>query len=164
MSYLSVEYYPLSTGFSNPTPYAGESEEARKLFLQVNELYIKIKPYEFSKTFRDLAELNQVASEDNWDNMGSKLLDHDTYQVAKRFLLSWPSTLPLPELTVDRDGEVEFYWFGKNGRIFSASLRKDGQITFAYQITKRNKLSGVDDFDDSIPKTVIDGVKKIYSE
>lgn len=162
MSSLAMNYYPISTS-SQLTQRGGNSEEARKLYIELNDVFISIKPSDQKWVFNELEELSINASCPNWDNLGSAPLDADTYQIAKRFILALPSSLPAPELTVDRDGEVNFDWFGSSGQIFSASLRKDGRIAFAGQISTRNRQSGVEEFNDSIPKRVVESIKTIFS-
>lgn len=161
MSALSAEYYPIST--SSTQSSAGISAEAELLASTINNIFVDMKPSEQKWLFNELQELSISADRENWDNLGSSPLDHETYQIAKRFILSLPSSVPPPELTVDRDGEVAFDWIGKKGQLMSASLRKDGRLAFAYQISTRNRFSGVEDFNDSIPKGVIEGVKKIFT-
>ena len=161
MSTLAMDYYPISTS-SQQTQWGGNSAEAQKLYSEMNDVFISIKPSEQKWVFNELEELSINASRPNWDNLGSAPLDSDTYQIAKRFILALPSSLPAPELTVDRDGEVNFDWFGSGGQIFSASLRKDGRITFAGQISTRNRQSGLEEFNDSVPKRIVESIKTIY--
>jgi hypothetical protein len=163
MSSLAIgEYYPISTA-SQKTQYGGNSAEARKLYKEMNALLIRIKPSEQQWVFNELEELRNIASYPNWDNLGSRQLDADTYEIAKRFILALPSSLPAPELTVDRDGEVNFDWFSSGGQVFSASLRKDGRIAYAGQISTRKRFSGLDEFNDSIPKKIVESIKSIFS-
>lgn len=162
MSSLAMNYYPISTS-SQQTQRGGDSVEAQKLYSKMNDVFISIKPSDQKWMFNELEELSINASFPNWDNLGSAPLDADTYQIAKRFILALPSSLPAPELTVDRDGEVNFDWFGSGGQIFSASLRKDGRIAFAGQISIRNRLSGLEEFNDSVPKRIVENIKTIFS-
>lgn len=162
MSCLAMNYYPISTS-SQQILRGGDSAEAQKLYSKMNEILCDIKPTEQRWLFNELEKLSDIASRQNWDNLGSAPLDDETYQIAKRFILALPSTLPAPELTVDRDGEVTFDWFGSSGQIFSASLRKDGRIAFAGQISTRNRQSGLEEFNDSVPKRIVESVKAIYS-
>jgi hypothetical protein len=156
-----MDYYPISTS-SQQTPSEGSSAEAQKLHAEMNDVFNRIKSSEQQWVFSELAELSINASHHDWDNLGSAPLDADTYQIAKRFILALPSSLPAPELTVDRDGEVNFDWFGSGGQIFSASLRKDGRIAFAGQISIRNRQSGLEEFNDSVPKRIVEGIRTIY--
>lgn len=162
MSSLAMNYYPINTS-SQHAQRGGNSAEARKLYSEMNDIFISIKPSEQQWVFNELEELSINATRPNWDNLGSAPLDADTYQIAKRFILALPSNLPAPELTVDRDGEVNFDWFGSGGQIFSASLRKDGRIAFAGQISTRNRQSGLEEFNDSVPKRIVESIKTIYS-
>lgn len=162
MSSLAIDYFPISTS-TQQVQGGGNSAEAQKLFLKMNDLFINIKPSEQKWAFTELEELSVNASRPNWDNLGSAPLDADTYQIAKRFILALPSSIPAPELTVDRDGEVNFDWFGSGGQIFSASLRKDGRIAFAGQFSARNRLSGVEEFNDSVPKRIVESIKAIHT-
>lgn len=160
MSSLAMDYFPISTS-TQQTQWEGNSAEARKLYSEMKDIFISLKPSGQQWVFNELEELSFNATHHNWDNLGSAPLDADTYQIAKRFILALPSSLPAPELTVDRDGEVNFDWFGSSGQIFSASLRKDGRIAFAGQISTRNRQSGVEEFNDSIPKKIVEGIKTI---
>lgn len=162
MSTLAMDYYPISTS-SQQIESGGNSAEAKKLFSRLNDVFTKLKPSEQQWVFNELEELHITASHYNWDNLGSAPLDTETYQIAKRFILALPSVLPAPELTVDRDGEVNFDWFGSHGQIFSASLRKDGCLAYAGQFSTRNRLSGLEEFNDSVPKRVVESIKAIYA-
>ena len=162
MSSLAMDYYPISTS-SQQTQGGGSSVEAQKLFSEMNKVFSRIKPSEQQWVFNELEELRINACRPNWDSLGSASLDADTYQIAKRFILALPSSLPAPELTVDRDGEVNFDWFASGGQIFSASLRKDGRIAFAGQFSARKRLSGLEEFNDSVPKRIVESIKTIYS-
>lgn len=163
MSSLAMDYFPISTS-SQQTQCGGNSAEARSLYSKMNDIFVGIKPSDQQWAFSELEELSINASRPNWDNLGSAPLDADTYQIAKRFILALPSSIPAPELTVDRDGEVNFDWFGSSGQIFSASLRKDGRIAFAGQISPRSRQSGMEEFNDSVPKRIVESIKTIYSK
>lgn len=162
MSAPAMDYHPISTS-TQQISWGGSSVEAGKIYKELNEIFISIKPSAQTWVFSELEELSITASHKNWDNLGSAPLDADTYQIAKRFISALPSSLPAPELTVDRDGEVNFDWYGSSGQIFTASLRKDGRIAFAGQISTRNRLSGVGEFNDSVPEKVVESIKTICS-
>lgn len=142
----------------------GFSQEADLLFSSINNIFHDIKTTDQNWMFNELEELSVVASTPNWDNLGSAPLENETYQAAKRFLLAWPSNLPSPEITSDRDGEVNFDWFGSNGQIFSVSLRKDGRLAFAGQFASRQKISGMEEFNNAIPKQVVDSVRDTFAK
>jgi hypothetical protein len=126
---------------------------------QINKILLSIKPIGQRWVFNELEELRMTATHSNWDNLGSAPLDDDTYQLAKRFIWALPSSLSAPELTVDRDGEINFDWFGLRGRMLTVSLRKDGRIAYACRISQRRNYSGTEEFIDSIPKKIVESIK-----
>lgn len=161
MSTLSMDYYPINIS-TQCAKWGGGSVEAKTIDETLNSIFLNIKSSSQRLLFDELEELNINANCPNWDNLGSAPLDIDTYQIAKRFISALPSSLPPPELTVDRDGEINFDWFGSGGQIFSASLRKDGRIAYAGQISVLNRQSGVGEFNDSVPKKIVESVKSIF--
>lgn len=157
MSTLASSYHPITARALN----SGSSKTARMI-----ELFIvdAIRPLKEASSlqrsaFDELEDVRAQATRFNWDNLGSASLDELTYQIAKRFLWAIPSNLPAPEVTVDRDGEANFDWFGKQGKNFSVSLRKDGRLAFAGQFSTTRRVSGTDNFDDTVPQEILFGLK-----
>jgi hypothetical protein len=140
-------------------PFDSKNDETNNPNIQINKILLSIKPIEQRWVFNELEELRMIADHSNWDNLGSAPFDDDTYQIARRFLWALPSSLAAPELTVDRDGEINFDWFGLRGQILTVSLRKDGRIAYACRISQRRNYSGTEDFIDSIPKKIVESIK-----
>lgn len=155
MSSLALEYHPISTRISG----TGSSTEAKAVSEKLKRAVCELKSSSQNKVFNELEELNADASNKNWDGLGSLPLDGVTYQIAKRFLLALPTILPMPELTVDRDGEINFDWFSSSGQVFSVSLRYDGRLVYAGQFAPRKSVSGKEEFNDAVPKEVIKWVE-----
>lgn len=156
MSAPAIGYYPASAP-KNLFEY--KSGEIYNPNTQINKILLSIKPIEQRWVFNELEELRMIADHSNWDNLGSALFDDDTYQTAKRFLWALPSSLAAPELTVDRDGEINFDWFGLRGQMLTVSLRKDGRIAYACRISQCRNYSGTEEFIDSIPKKIVESIK-----
>ena len=160
MSSVAIGYHPISTSINYGG--IGQSSEAKDLFKTVNGIIGSIKPIKQKWVFDELKLLSMEAAEDNWDGQGSKCLDHDTYQAAKRFVLALPLDIPAPEVVVDADGEINFEWYGKLGQRLTMALRKDGRIAYAGQFSIRSRTSGMEEFNDSVPKELVDCIKKVY--
>ncbi|CAE6724331.1 hypothetical protein R69619_01708 [Paraburkholderia nemoris] len=141
---------------------AGASDAARSLnrIMVDNVAALRADPAERRRAFDELEEIRRDATEPNWDGLGSAPLDDATYALALRFLWALPTGSRMPEITVDRDGEVSFDWLGAEGRNFSASLRADGRIAYAGQFSAQNRISGVAEFHEVIPKEVLAGAKQ----
>lgn len=159
MSTLAASYHPITARALN----SGSSCAAKTIEQSIVKA---LKPLKEGASFQrgafdELEDLRIQATHLNWDNLGSAPLSEPTYQIAKRFLWAIPSNLPAPEITADRDGEVNFDWFGKQGKNFSVSLREDGRIAFAGQFSTTIKRSGTDNFDDTVPQEILIWVKKL---
>lgn len=160
MSTIAASYLPVTARAFR----SGSSKEARTIEQIIVGAIRSLKetPSRQRTAFDELEDVRVEASQFNWDSLGSAPLDNSTYQIAKRFLWVFPANLPAPEITVDRDGEVNFDWFGKAGKNFSVSLRHDGQMTFAGQFSATRRVSGMDMFDDTVPQEITGWVKALF--
>src|SRR5437867_2975885 len=52
----------------------------------------------------------EPAQVEDWDGEGSASVEPSTYVYASQFLRLLPSTIPIPEIAADRDGEILFEW------------------------------------------------------
>lgn len=89
-------------------------------------------------------------------------LSSDTMQMAKRFLLAWPKTLPMPELALDTDGEIVFDWAAPGRRLVSVSIRGDGRLSYAAQLGARRTTHGTEALDDSVPERIVETVRAAF--
>lgn len=160
MSTLAARYLPVTARAF----HSGSSSEARTIEQIIIGAIRSLKetPSRQRTAFDELEDVRLEANRFNWDNLGSAPLDNPTYQIAKRFLWVFPADLPPPEIAVDRDGEVNFDWFGKAGKNFSISLRHDGQLAFAGQFSATRRVSGMDTFDDTVPQEITGWVKTLF--
>ena len=92
----------------------------------------------------------------------AKAIDFDSYSEATRFAQTFPKTIPLPDVTVEPDGEIAFEWYRQPRRVFSISIGSRNVITFA-GLFGLNKVNGEEYFGDEIPKTILDNLERLYS-
>lgn len=149
MSTLDPTYIPIRTG----TSLVGRGAESKSLYRLTVE------------AFKPLSEQSQVKTviNDLHDLFSESELDKMTFLAAQRFLFAFPKTLPLPEIALDSDGEISFDWEGKNRRMFSVSLRADGRLSYACKLGINRSAYGVEEFDENVPETIVENVKKIFS-
>ncbi|OGJ90698.1 MAG: hypothetical protein A2487_15315 [Candidatus Raymondbacteria bacterium RifOxyC12_full_50_8] len=57
--------------------------------------------------------------------------ENATSKNAKRFINSFPSTLPMPEICIEEDGEVSFDWMNGKGRHVSVSVGPGPYLRYA---------------------------------
>ena len=156
MSTLSPAYFPIGTGTSS-LGSGPESQNLQKLTKQALKPLLKQSHVE--TVINDLCDLFAEVTSEQYATQ----LDYPTFLAAKRFLLAFPKTLPLPEIALDSDGEISFDWEGKNRRMLSVSLRADGRLSYARKLGMMRSSYGVDEFDENVPETIVESVKKIFS-
>ena len=106
--------------------------------------------------FNDLAAL----AEEN----GVSFRAATVFRVAQRFLLALPTHIPVPELSLDEDGEIALDWAGTRGRMFPLTMRKDGRITYALRLSSISRKRGTEYFENEVPKEILDCIEKTVSD
>jgi hypothetical protein len=113
-----------------------------------------------------LAQLETLRTEtsvEGWDGYSARPIDQDAYYCARIFIQALPTTVPLPEVSVDPDGEVAVDWaFGKGLR-FSVSVGGRGRLTFVSVLGNRT-LEGTEWLDTGIPSAVLNELTAIATE
>ncbi len=60
------------------------------------------------------------------------------------------------------DGEINFDWGGQQRKMVTATLRRDGRLSYAAYFSPLDKDYGTKTFVDEVPKVVIDLVLKAW--
>lgn len=150
MTAVALKGYPLSAGLAR----SGASAEATTVQRLAAVVWHRIKERsDQTRTFNDLEALKHEL-----ETEGSTRPAVTPFELAHRFLLALPSTLPVPELSVDPDGELAFDWFGRDGRNFSVSLNASGRVSFAGRLRPGKSIYGTDQFDGAVPREILEAV------
>ncbi|HPE81915.1 MAG TPA: hypothetical protein PKZ35_18145 [Gammaproteobacteria bacterium] len=145
---------------------SGSSDTSEKL-----KVYVKAQLGELrdSHTWNSLTflypELQEILSEcssENWDGENGCAITAPTYTEAVRFLEELPVGMPIPEIIPESDGDIGFEWSNGKGRVFVASVSGDGCITYAGVFGRSKKAHGVETFDESIPQSVVENIRRIF--
>ena len=153
MSALSSVYMPIRAGLS----IGGSGPESAHIDKLTRYALIPLQQQNhFDSAINDLYELRSEAG------IYADNLDSETFQIGKRFLLAFPKSLPVPELSLDNDGEISFAWLGSSGRMFSLSLRTDGRVSYAGRLGFGRTVYGSEVFDDAVPARVVESIKTIF--
>lgn len=104
-----------------------------------------------------------VAQVDDWDGAGARSVDPSTYEYADQFLRLVPSTVSLPEVTVDTDGEVLFEWDQGRRQVFSVSVGRDGTLTFA-GLFGHSKVHGTEHLYEALPLVISNCLERLYGQ
>lgn len=103
------------------------------------------------------------ASYEDWDCHGAKQAHPLSYYHARRFIAALPTTLPVPEFGVDPDGELSIEWYRAPRRVFSASVGRNGRLTYA-GLFGRSESHGTEYSLDEIPDSILANVGRLFGE
>ena len=112
------------------------------------------------------AELAAVAKDavvPNWDGYGARAIDPRAYQEAERFLTALPTTTPVPEISVDPDGEVAISWNLDPTWVFSVSIGRAGRLSYA-GLFGTSKAYGTEWFLNEIPEAILDNITRVLTQ
>lgn len=99
---------------------------------------------------------------DNWDGEGAAKVELSTYAYASQFLQLLPSSVPLPEITADIDGELLFEWDQGRRQIFTVSIGRDGTLTYA-GLFGHTKTHGTEHFRETLPAIIAKNLGRLSS-
>lgn len=114
------------------------------------------------EALQSLKDVIIECSQKDWDGYGASPANPYSSSHAKRFLESFPTSFPFPEVDVDPDGEISFEWFQSSRHVFSISFGSRGELHYA-GLFGDCKVRGVEFLRYEIPKAVFDQLERLYS-
>ncbi len=110
------------------------------------------------KTLRETWERCQ---QPNWDGEGAEAVSTETHDVARRLLESLPSGTPLPTVSAEPDGQLNFEWYHAPRRLLTASISSSGTLFWAALIGSEDPR-GSCQFVDQFPQTLLYWIGQVY--
>lgn len=143
--------------FSRPSSNAS-SKPAERLREQQQEIREHLlRSYSIGRrvdeVFEDLQAVRRESSQEGWDGYNANPLDRDAYGFALLFLEALPTTAPIPEMSVDSDGEIALDWIFGPRKALTVSIGPRGRCTFAW-IYGQSTYRGTDWIADEIPANI----------
>lgn len=162
---MSIATWSFGSGFAvAPWIDRGLSEEAvtlRSLIAAASDFSRSIAVGEPKRAAVETLDAVYAAAQvDNWDEMGSAAVEPSTYLYAREFLSLLPSTAPMPEVSVDRDGEISFEWDYGPRQVFSVSVGRDGTLTYA-GLFGYSKTHGVEHLREALPVAISHNLERV---
>lgn len=110
----------------------------------------------------ELADAASEAANPNWDGYGAKPVDPLAYRQAERFLVALPTTTPVPDVSVDPDGEVSISWNIEPDWVFSVSIGARGRLSYA-GLFGTSKAYGTEWLITEIPQSVLGSIARLFA-
>lgn len=111
-----------------------------------------------------LAELSALCQQchDANGGEGAEALSERTHDVARRLLASLPGGTPLPSVTAEPDGQLNFEWYQSPKRLLSVSVSESGTLYWAALIETEDPR-GSCQFTDRFPQTLLYWIGQVYA-
>lgn len=118
-------------------PSSAISEEARNMHVQVCKV---VQHYEtsnaiFGEKSALLQQLEEIAAECailDWDGYGAYPVSAVALARARNLIRMLPSNIPLPELSVDPEGDISLDWMPHRVKTFSISVGNSNRLAYAW--------------------------------
>lgn len=152
-------------GFLNWTPNSGHATAA-----WVNQILKRaIEHYEDNntqdpkeRTDRALKEVYDTHRQADWDGYGALPINHRAYLEARQFLHKLPEDITLPTITADPRGAISLEWYKDSDWVFTLTMQGSGVVVYAGLMGKENRAYGTQKFSESIPKTILQSIRRIF--
>lgn len=109
-----------------------------------------------------LEKVYEECLETNWDGYGAMPISRDTYSEARNLLRMMPSSLPMPDISAEPDGEITFEWYKEKYSVFVISVGGNNLITYAGLFGKSNKIHGTEYFADELPEIIRHCIRRLF--
>lgn len=129
--------------------------------LQENSAHSLTVSQHYNEARHALADAIEKCSVDNWDGYGAKRISGASCGNAIRFAQMLPTSVPVPELYVDSDGEVTFEWYFAPRQVFSVTIGSQGEMIYAGLFGSAN-AHGTEYLGDELRDTLLDYVRRVY--
>lgn len=151
---------PLSgvSGLISPARSNASSESASRL-AQMQELIGEqmLRSYfirgRVDQVVAEMETVRNEASFDGWDGYGGKALQPQACVITANFLEALPTTIPIPEISADNDGEVALDWIFGPRKALTVSIDGRGRCVYAWILGQINSR-GTEWITDGIPANI----------
>ncbi|WP_126457163.1 hypothetical protein [Sulfuriflexus mobilis] len=122
------------------------------------------EPVSLQRKSRSLASLQDFFNEhstENWDGYGALPLSNDALADCKEFLKNIPADVSFPDLIPEPSGGIGFQWKKSKDWVFIVSFKGNNILSYAGIFGAGNKNHGQHIFRNSIPKIILENIKRI---
>ncbi|MCA9758819.1 MAG: hypothetical protein KDA27_23700 [Candidatus Eisenbacteria bacterium] len=168
MTVVSLTYNSDWLAGLNPLGLRSEQRAISSTARQLEEQWVDALDYQttvsigerWNRLVTAIQDVADEASEPDWDGHGALQANEMAVRWAFQFALSLPRDLPLPQPSIDKDGEVSFEWYLGPRAVFSVSVAPNGTLSYAGLYGHR-KCYGVESLDSSVPEPILEGIRRL---
>lgn len=102
-----------------------------------------------------LAEAFRDCSVPDWDGYGAAPANELSMWWTKQVLAAFPSSLGVPEIAFEPDGDAGLEWWCGESRVLSVSVGRNGELRYAARLNAV-RVIGTEVFADGLPKRLVE--------
>lgn len=153
-----------TSGFFDRTPNSGHTAAAwvDHVLISAFEHYkrpITLDPKE--RAYRTLKETYDTHRQADWDGYGALPITEEACFEAQQFLHLLPDDVVLPAISADPRGAISFEWYKGQDWVFTLVTKGAGVVVYAGLMGKDNRSFGTQRFSDSIPKIILQNIRRV---
>ena len=138
-----------------------DAREIRRSFSGASNLSPSMALGDFRrKLLEELISAVGEVQEEGWDGYEARPVDPSAFGYAIQFMSGLDSSLPLPEIGVDTDGDIAFEWDYGPRRVISIRIGRDGTIHYAGLIG-HEPFHGTEFLHEEIPLAISSGIERV---
>jgi len=99
-------------------------------------------------------------SDDNWDGYNAKAVDIKSYVTAQKFIHMIPTTIPIPEIDIEVNGNFIFEWYAGRRKVIDVVAERGDILVFAV-LDGDEKINGTVVLREEMPRRVIENLQPI---
>jgi len=152
------------SGFLQWSTDRGISNEARTVRQRVAAVETSAWRTEQSRLRRQrqqaLDEAFSECSQPDWDGYGAAPASELSMGWARQVLAAFPSTLGVPDIAFEPDGDAGLEWWLGPDRVLSVSVGRNGELRYAARLNAV-RVIGTEMFADGLPKRLVEAALEL---
>ncbi len=156
---MTVAAIPLDGRYNRYRIFTGYSEQPKAVDDQIIETEVRLKEAASNlPLIPALVRLQSIVTHfsiKNWDEYGALPVSGEAYKEAKDFIfLLADGGLPMPDISPEVDGGIEFEWYLSSDHIFTISFNGKKVLGYSGMFGEEDTFYGTSKIDSEIPDIV----------
>ncbi len=150
-----------STPFVTETAIGESTPNLRRVWTEYRERDTSLlRGMDVRELLSRINTASDEAREPNWNGEDGHPVEPSTIDQAWLFAACLPTTLPIPDVSPDADGDLAFDWNLGPRRVFSVSVRRDGSLSYA-ALVGASRSHGTGTLRGGLPPEIIQWVQRV---
>lgn len=156
---MTVASIPLRGSYDYRRIFTGYSDQPKSIDDQVIENDVRLKEAASNQpsilALKQLKSVYEECSIENWDGYGALSISAEAVSEATLFLgLLSDSNLPMPDISPEVDGGIEFEWYIQSDYIFTVSFNGKKILGYSGMFSEGNTIYGTEKINSEIPDII----------